>query len=107
MNRFIFSLVLIPVVLAACASKKNVASTPPDKQAVFAVVIDYSEIAGCTWLLELSDGQKLQPVNLAEEYRRKGLKLFITYKTYDGVSVCMTGKMVTLTSVSYAREDNR
>ena len=107
MNRCILFSMMISFLLTACASRNNTVAAPPDKQAVFAQVIDYSEIAGCTWILELSDGQKLQPVNLSEEYRRKGMRLFITYKIYDGVSVCMTGKMVTLTSVSVAKEDNR
>ncbi len=105
-RQFICAFIIL-ILISGCASKKKVPATPADKQAVYAKVIDYSEIAGCTYLLELSDGQKLQPVNLQEEYKRIGLKLFITYKPYDGVSVCMTGKMVTLTSVSIAKEDNR
>ena len=95
------------LLMQGCAPKKDVPVTTPDKQAVFAKVIDYSEVSGCTYLLELSDGKKLEPVNLEEQYRRVGLKLFITYKIYDGVSVCMAGKMVTLTSVSPAKEDHR
>ena len=101
------TILIILMTIHGCAPKKDVPAAPPGKQAIFARVIDYSEVAGCTYLLELSDGQKLQPVNLDEKYRKTGLKLFITYKIYDGVSVCMAGKMVTLSSVSIAKEDNR
>ena len=107
MIRILIFAVVVSATTSGCKAQKKIPATPAEKQAVWAKVIDYSEIAGCTYLLELSDGQKLQPVNLQEEYRRAGLKLFITYKVFDGVSVCMTGKMVTLTSVSMAKEDGR
>ena len=102
---------LVAMLVMACNQKTQTtppAPTPtPTERAWFATVIDYSELDGCNWMLELSDGKKLQPVNLGDEYKRKGLKLFITYKIYDGVSTCMAGKMVTLTSVDFAKEDKQ
>lgn len=99
--------------ITSCSEK----TTPPEKTtapdkitgpgAFFATVVDYSELDGCTYLLELADGQKLQPINLPEDFKRKGLKLFITYKLHDGMSTCMAGKMVTLNSAAIAKEDNR
>ena len=98
----------IAITVSACSEKTTTATTPPHTaQAVIATVVDYSELDGCTYLLELSDGQKLQPVNLSEEFKRKGLKLFITYKYYDGMSTCMAGRMVTVISATIAKDDSR
>ncbi len=95
-------------LIYSCATKTTAPVASSDQQqAVFATVIDYSEVDGCEYLLELSDGKKLQPINLTDEYKRKGLKLFITYKFHDGVGICMAGRMVSLTSVSMAKEDKR
>ncbi len=109
----VFLLLLSQMVIISC-HKKSVPAAAEEKtevaveataQAVYALVVDYSELDGCTYLLELSDGQKLQPVNLQEDFKRKGLKLFITYKMHDGVSNCMAGRMVTLTSASIAKQE--
>lgn len=99
-------LVCTALTFISC-NKKSIPETTeqPKPTAVFALVVDYSELDGCTYLLELSDGQKLQPVNLREDLQRKGLKLFITYKNHDGVSTCMAGKMVTITSAEIAKID--
>jgi len=59
-------------------------------------VIDYSELDGCTFLLETTSGQKLQPVHLAEKYRKAGTRLSIVYKVSDGMGICMAGTMVEL-----------
>ncbi len=94
-------------LLVSCSGKTVVTETVPNDTAVFATVVDYTELDGCTFLLELSDGQKLQPENLGEAFKKKGLKVFITYKIHDGISNCMAGKMVTLTSITVAKEDKR
>lgn len=100
-------LFLMLILLSSCAQKTTSSQNPVPSQAVFATVVDYSELDGCTYLLELADGVKLQPVNLSDEFKRKGLKLFITYKFQDGMSTCMAGRMVSLTSAVIAKEDNR
>ncbi|MCW3085239.1 MAG: hypothetical protein JWP12_2605 [Bacteroidetes bacterium] len=64
-----------------------------------ATVINYT-VDGCTWLLILEDGTKLQPVNLSPEFQKNNLKVWITYSLKKGASsICMTGKMVTLASI--------
>lgn len=101
------------ILFNACAQKTTPvvpdSTVPPvaNEGSVFAKVVDYSELDGCTWILELSDGQKVQPVNLPEEFKRKELKLFVTYKFFDGSNTCMTGRMVTITSASIAKEDKQ
>ncbi len=68
--------------------------------AIEVTVIDYSELDGCTFMLETTDGKKLQPVHLAEKYQKAGIRLSIVYKVSDGMGVCMAGTMVDLIFVS-------
>ncbi len=64
-----------------------------------ATVINYT-VDGCSWLLILEDGTKLQPENLAPEFQKNNLKVWISYELKKGgSSICMTGKMVTLASI--------
>lgn len=63
-----------------------------------AIIIN-STLDGCTWLMELEDGKKLEPVNLKEDLKRNGLKVWIQYKRYENFSFCMTGEMVTITAI--------
>lgn len=67
-----------------------------------ATVIDYSELDGCRFLLKLEDGRKLEPVNLENKYMKDGLRVLITWKNAEGMSICMAGTMVEITSIRLA-----
>ena len=72
----------------------------PDKNKTeAATVIDYSRIAGCSFVLELADGHKLQPDNLPDEYKKDGTEVLIKYSVLDRNNVCQTGKVVHLTDI--------
>lgn len=58
-----------------------------------------STLDGCTWLMELEDSKKLEPVNLKEDFKKDGLKVWIQYKHYENFSFCMAGEMVTITAI--------
>jgi len=98
------SVLMMLLIFSSCAQKATPTVDAPPAGSVPVTVLDYSELDGCTFILELADGQKLQPVNLSEEFKKKGLKLYVSYKVSDGMSVCMAGRMVTLTSVTLAKE---
>jgi len=62
-----------------------------------ATVVDMSGLDGCTFLLKLEDGKKLEPLNLDQAYKKDGLAVWIRYVDSKGsVSICMAGKMVKL-----------
>ncbi|HMT30925.1 MAG TPA: hypothetical protein PKD91_16760 [Bacteroidia bacterium] len=97
---FKFAALLVVVGLLGCkTTKQETAQTIPDK-AIQVKVIDYSELDGCKFLLETSDGKKLQPTNLPEKFSKDGIRLAVTYKVKDGMSICMAGTMVELILVS-------
>ena len=63
-----------------------------------ATVINYV-VDGCTFMLQLADGKKLQPVNLKDEFKKDNFNVWIKYQHYKGNSVCMAGEMVTITAI--------
>ena len=63
-----------------------------------AAIINYA-IDGCTFMIQLEDGKKLEPVNLQDEFKKDNLKVWIKYKHFKGNSICMAGEMVTITAI--------
>jgi hypothetical protein len=80
------------------------AHTVPDQDTheqngfVKATIINYT-LDGCGFMLRLEDGKKLEPVNLAEEFKKDNIKVWIKYQHYKGNSICMAGEMVTVTAI--------
>jgi hypothetical protein len=65
---------------------------------VKATIINYT-LDGCSYMLQLEDGKKLEPVNLSEEFKKDNIKVWIKYQHYKGTSICMAGEMVTVTAI--------
>jgi hypothetical protein len=102
-SNIIILLILIQAV--ACSGQKSGRGTNDTTMpGIQATVVDYRELDGCEYLIELQDGTKLQPVNLDNKYKKDQLKVRITWKNFDGAGICMTGTMVELTSISLAAE---
>jgi hypothetical protein len=71
-----------------------------------AIVKDY-RVDGCTWLLVLEDGKKLQPVELKPEFQKDNLRVWIRYEIKkNGTGICMTGEMVTITTIERRRKND-
>jgi hypothetical protein len=102
MEVFRLTTIVVFLALIACAKPTTPERTGQTPTGILVTVVDYTGLDGCTYLLQQADGQKLQPVNLGEEFRKNDLKLYVTFKNHDGVSTCMAGKMVTLTDVKVA-----
>ncbi|MBL0342452.1 MAG: hypothetical protein IPP71_17020 [Bacteroidetes bacterium] len=81
--------------------KQEIISIPAN--AILVSVIDYTDLDGCQMLLQMENGDKLQPINLPEKYSIPGIRLFITYKNAEGMSICMAGKLVQLIHISEAK----
>lgn len=71
---------------------------------VKAMVLDYSELDGCTFILELEDGTKLEPVELPESFRSDSLKVLVKYTMVKRASICMVGQMVTVSEIKTCKD---
>ncbi len=81
-------------ILVSCISKKQC----PDGE--LGVIKNLNGLDGCGWVIELKNGDKLQPLNFdsfTEVQKKEGLLVHLSYKTMDGMgSICMVGKIVEL-----------
>lgn len=89
--------------LAACTSPSpDESKSLDDKQnaRISVKVIDVEGLDGCKYLLETSDGRRLQATNLSSEYQKAGLELQVLVKPAKNMmSICMAGEMVELVEV--------
>ena len=93
-------------ILQYCYSSKPLKNEPPvsyadtheQKGFVKATIINYT-IDGCTFMIQLEDGKKLEPVNLQNEFKIDNFKVWIKYQQSKGNSICMAGEMVTITAI--------
>ena len=80
--------------------KEKSDSLPPGTVAV--TVKDFKGLDGCSFLLQVNDTLKYEPVELADSLKQDGLKLYIRYQTVkDHMSICMAGMPVRITEVYY------
>lgn len=87
----------IAILVEGCKTPEPAAVEPGT---ISATVIDMRKLDGCTYLLELQDGSKLQPATLPVEFQHGGLKVRIKYKKVEIMSICMSGTPVELTYIN-------
>lgn len=88
---------LLMLTTTACPEDENC------KDGVKGTLHDYTGLSGCSWIIELESGEKLEPVNLhlLDFEPADNLEIYFKYRTAeDQVSVCMVGKMVEITCIS-------
>jgi hypothetical protein len=53
------------------------------------------ELDGCNYMVQLESGNKLEPVNLVEEFKKENLPVWIKYEVLKNASsICMAGEIV-------------
>ncbi|MDD2344832.1 MAG: hypothetical protein PHY85_01680 [Bacteroidales bacterium] len=88
--------------ISACKCKKTKNNTAEANTSfVDATVIKRADLIGsCAWVIELSDGTRLEPRGLQSEFKIDGKKIKIEYEELEGLkSKCMTGKIVKILNV--------
>ena len=63
---------------------------------------DYRGLDGCIWVIELTDGTRLEPINLGDFdiVPADGKKIDIAYTTAPSyLSICMAGEIVEITAI--------
>jgi hypothetical protein len=106
-------ILLLSVFLTSSCSKKNTGSlqqNPPadapvkDSKMIEATVVDYSNLDGCRFLLELPGGEKLQSENLTPEFEKDKMKVMIKYHVTNKPNICMAGKTIYLDFIKAKKE---
>ena len=92
-------LILMSIVFGSCKTKQ----APVDYWSegfVKATVIKY-EVESCGYILQLDSEKRLMPENLADEYKKDKLVIWIKYETpkRQPMTTCMAGTVVKLTEV--------
>lgn len=68
-----------------------------------AKLVNMTGLDGCSWMIELGDGTKLEPTNLNDFNinLQENQKIWIVYHTAAQMaSICMTGEIVTIDCIS-------
>ena len=98
------TIIFIFAIISSCCCKKNLekvnASAKETKKDYAqdgfqkATVINY-EVDGCHFLLQLESEEKLDPSNLAEEFKKDHLQVWVKYNVQKGaMGTCMAGKKI-------------
>lgn len=63
-------------------------------------IIDYTGLDGCGMLIELSNGNRIEPINLYQFNDvniADNQKVWVNYQSTSGGSICMAGEIVEIT----------
>lgn len=98
------SIIIALLVITLASSCKNKSICPDAEKGVFK---DLSGLDGCSWVIELEDGNKLEPLNLADfdVDLVEDKKLWVTYKEESAASICMAGKTVNIECITDRNRD--
>ena len=94
-------LVLTFIVLTLCINSCNKQSECENSQS--AKLVNMTGLDGCSWMIELNDGTKLEPTNLNDFNinLQENQKIWIVYHTAAQMaSICMHGEIVTVDCIS-------
>jgi hypothetical protein len=102
------SLLIFLVLFTTACEKNNSKETKPVEDApaqiYTGVVIDYTGLDGCSYIVELDNGEKLDPVSLIDSTFQfiDGRRVALRYTVLtEQASNCMVGKMVSLDWIAY------
>lgn len=105
---FFFLIVIFSFAMAACHCRKNAADSKTTSEVkrdfekegyIKATVINYT-VDGCSFLLKLEGDKKLEATNLAAEFKKDQLTVWIKYApNKKAVSICMAGPIVDLSDI--------
>ena len=93
--------VIVAIIAVSCKNHEIITETPCT-EGENATIVDMRGLDGCTFVLRLDNGKRLEPINLKafNVEIKDGKYVCITYHTVDMVSICMVGEIVELDSMT-------
>lgn len=100
MNKWTF-LVIIALGIMGCKSTETTKTlTCPD--ATLVTLTNLTGLGSCSWVLTLSNGERLEPINLSNYPIElvDGKEVYVTYTNADSMSACMVGDIVNISCLT-------
>lgn len=97
MNKYFF-LALFALSILSCSPNNDI-DEPIEDELVSAILLDFTGLDGCTWIIQLPDGANLEPINLSnfDILPLNEKEILISYIVRpDMASACMVGSIVEL-----------
>lgn len=102
---------MVCCTIISCSKPLNSIETQPDNKeisqcpdSVHATLKNLTGLDGCSWVLVLDNGKKLEPTNLKKFDNIKledGKEVFVKYETKPlAASICMVGTIVEIICIS-------
>lgn len=102
-------LILLSIILVSCKSSTKIIEAPPitQKKTVncengTSAIIKPFQLDGCSWIIELPEGEKIEPMNfrdfLTESELEEAQPVRVKVEFYDtkSPSICMIGRTVAI-----------
>ena len=93
----LLSLVFLTLAIHSCNKESECENSHSAK------LVDMTGLDGCSWMIELGDGTKLEPTNLNDFNinLQDNQKIWVVYHTAAQMaSICMHGEIVTVDCIS-------
>jgi len=85
------------------ANKKETEAKLKTMQYLEVVVMDGSALAGCSWLLQLKNGKKVNPDYIPPAHREQGKTLWVKYEATEEPTTCQQGKAVKMLDIQWQK----
>jgi len=97
MKQFVI-FILLSIFIISCNPTKNTSS----KCITEGIVKDKTGLDGCKFLIELTDGTTLNPIEFTDKSfeLKDGQKIRFSYESVDAMNICMAGETVKITCIS-------
>ena len=96
-KKFILSLVVLTLTIYSCNKESECENSHSAK------LVNMTGLDGCSWMIELENGTKLEPTNLNDFNinLQENQKIWVVYHTAAQMaSICMHGEIVTIDCIS-------
>lgn len=97
MKTIIAALLLVSTMAIGCEKEETGDAIEMQSGTLY----DYTGLDGCSWIIQLADGTKLEPTNLDDFpiTPEDGKEIFLTYTPLDAGSICMVGTVIEIQSI--------
>ena len=93
----VLTLIFFSLVINSCNKQSECENSHSAK------IVNMTGLDGCSWMIKLNNGTKLEPTNLNDFniYLQENQKIWVVYHTAAQIaSICMHGEIVTIDCIS-------